>query len=158
MPFKETCRMEGRVRMLADYDTGNWNVSQLCERYGVCRDTFYEWRKRRADGETGWFTDRSHAVLHCPHATNQEVVDAIIALRRRFPYLGPRKLLWKLERQAPGTCWPAASTIGDILKRAGLIAPVRRRRPPLDQARAMMAVVAANDEWAADFKGWFRTR
>jgi len=158
MPFKETCRMEERVRMLADYDTGNWSVLELCRRYGVCRDTFYEWRKRRDDGDAGWFADRSHAVAHCPHATDGALVEAIVALRRRFAHLGPRKLLWMLERQAPTTCWPAASTIGDILKRAGLIAPVKRRRRPLDQARSMTPVAAANEEWAADFKGWFRTR
>jgi transposase InsO family protein len=157
MPFKETCRMEERVRMLADYDTGNWSVLELCRRYGVCRDTFYEWRKRRGGGDATWFADRWHGVAHCPHATDGARVEAIVALRRRFPHLGPRKLLWMLERQAPATCWPAASTIGDILKRAGLIAPVKRRRRPLDQARSMTPVAAANDEWAADFKGWFRT-
>jgi len=158
MPFKETCRMEERVRMLADYDTGNWSVSELCRRYEVCRDTFYEWRKRRDGGDAGWFADRSHAVVHCPHATEAVVVEAIVALRRRFPHLGPRKLLWMLERRAPATCWPAASTIGDILKRAGLIGSVKRRRRPLDQARSTMPVAGANDEWATDFKGWFRTR
>jgi transposase InsO family protein len=150
--------MEERIRMLADYDTGNWSVTELCRRYGVCRDTFYEWRKRREGGETAWFIDRSHAVQHCPHSTDEALIEAIVILRRRFRHLGPRKLRWTLERQAPAAGWPAASTIGDILKRAGLIAPVRRRRPPLDQARVMVPVVAANDEWAADFKGWFRTR
>jgi transposase InsO family protein len=63
-----------------------------------------------------------------------------------------------LERRAPETCWPAASTIGDILKRAGLITPVKRRRRVLDPRPSVTAVAAANDEWAADFKGWFRTR
>ena len=73
-----------------------------------------------------------------------------------LPHLGPRKLRVVLERQAPETCWPAASTIGDILQRAGLITPVKRRRPALDGRRSVTAVTAANDEWAADFKGWFR--
>ena len=50
MPFTETCRMEERIRMLSDYETGNWSVTELCRRYGVCRDTFYEWRKRRDSG------------------------------------------------------------------------------------------------------------
>ena len=27
MPFKETGRVEERVRMLSDYETGNWSVS-----------------------------------------------------------------------------------------------------------------------------------
>ena len=81
-----------------------------------------------------------------------------MTLRRRFPHLGPRKLLVLLERRAPDTDWPAASTIGDILKRAGLVENVRRRRRAIDQPRREIAVDAPNQEWAADFKGWFRTR
>lgn len=158
MPFTETCRMEERIRMLSDYNTGNWSVTDLCRRYGVCRDTFYEWRKRRASGEPDWFMDHSHVPLHCPQQTDPGVADAIVALRRRFPHLGPRKLLAILERQAPATRWPVASTIGDILKRAGLITPVKRRRRAIDQRRPASAVAASNDEWAVDFKGWFRTR
>jgi len=69
MPFKETCRMEERVRMLLEYDTGNWSVSDLCRRYDVCRDTFYAWRERREREAAEWFMDRSHAPLHCPHRT-----------------------------------------------------------------------------------------
>lgn len=157
MPFTETCRMQERVRMLAEYDTGNWSVSELCRRYGVCRDTFYAWRSRRAGGAADWFVDRSHAPLRCPQRTAEGLKQEIVALRRRFPYLGARKLLAKLQRQAPEIVWPAASTMGDILKRAGLIAPVKRRRRPLGQERPFAAVREANAEWSADFKGWFRT-
>jgi transposase-like protein len=89
MPFTETCRMEERIRMLSDYETGNWSVSELCRRYGVCGDTFYEWRRRRGSGEENWFLDRSHAPLSCPHRTDVAVAEAITSLRRRFPYLGP---------------------------------------------------------------------
>jgi hypothetical protein len=86
------------------------------------------------------------------------IEEAIIAARRRFPHLGPRKLLWMLERRDRETNWPAASTIGDILKRAGLVEKARCRRPALDPPRVVVAARAANEEWAADFKGWFRTR
>jgi transposase InsO family protein len=158
MPFKETCRMEERIRMLSEYDTGNWSISDLCRRYGICRDTFYEWRKRREGHTAEWFMDHSHAPLHCPHRTEASISEAVISLRRRFPHLGPRKLRVVLGDQAPETCWPAASTIGDILKRVGLITPAKRRRRALDGRRSVTAVTAANDEWAADFKGWFRTR
>ena len=158
MPFGETCRMEERIRMLLDHDSGNWSVSELCRRYGICRDTFYEWRERRASGAQDWFLDRSHAPSHCPHATADDLKQAIIKLRRRFPEFGPRKLLAKLQRETPETCWPAAATIGDILKRANLIEPVKRKRRALDQQQPFSRVAAANDEWAADFKGWFRTR
>jgi hypothetical protein len=45
-PTSKKC-MEQRIRMLLEHDTGNWSVSELCRRYGVCRDTFYEWRRGR---------------------------------------------------------------------------------------------------------------
>lgn len=157
MPFNETCRMEERVRMLSDYDSGNWSVSELCRRYGVCRDTFYAWRSRRDSGVSDWFVDRSHAPQHCPHRTAEGLKEEIVAMRQRFPDLRPRKLLAKLSRQAPEIVWPAASTIGDILKGAGLVSPVKRRRRPIDQRRPYAAVTAVNDEWSTDFKGWFRT-
>ena len=158
MPFRETCRMEERILMLSDYETGNWSVSELCRRYGVCRDTFYEWRERRASGEESWFVPRSHAALHCPHRTAAKAVDEIVKMRKQFPYLGPRKLLVKLEDKLPGTSWPAASTIGDILKRTDLIKEVKRRRKAIDPGEQPFAEVeAANDEWSVDFKGWFRT-
>src|SRR5450631_576459 len=130
MPFRETGRMEERIRMFLDYDSGNWSVSELCRRYGVCRDTFYEWRGRRASGDTMWFMERSHAPLQCWQTTDGAIAAKVIAARRRFPHLGPRKLLAVLDRQAPEISWPAASTIGTILKRAGLIEPVKRRRRP----------------------------
>jgi len=157
MPFWETCRVEERIRMLTEYDTGNWSVSELCRRYGVCRDTFYVWQERRERGEAGWFLERSHAPLHCPQRSDPALAAAIVSARRRFPHLGPRKLLVVLQRQAPERAWPAASTVGDILKKAGLIAPVKRRRRALDQRRPVTGVAAANEEWSADFKGWFRT-
>jgi transposase InsO family protein len=158
MPFEETCRMEQRIRMLSEYETRNWSVSELCRRYGICRATFYEWRDRKASGDPEWFKDRSHAPLHCHQTTAAAIAEQVIAARRRFPYLGPRKLLAVLEREAPEIAWPAASTMGEILKRAGLVASIKRRRRPLDQQRPCTPATSANDEWAVDFKGWFRTR
>ena len=92
MPFLETCQMEQRISMLRDYDLGLWGVAELCGRYGVCRDTFYAWRARRDGGAEDWFAERSHATARCGHRTPVAVVDAVVALRRRFPHFGPRKL------------------------------------------------------------------
>ena len=158
MPFKETSRMEERVRMLLEHESGNWSVSELCRRHRVCRDTFYEWRKRKRSGDAEWFVDRSHAPLQCWQTTDEAIAAKVIAARRRFPYLGPRKLLAILDREAPEIAWPAASTMGTILKRAGLVTPVKRRRRPLDQQRPCTPAREPNDEWSTDFKGWFRTR
>lgn len=157
MPFLETSRMESRIQMLSDYDTGLWSVSELCCRYGVSRDTFYFWRDRRERGSPTWFEDRSHAPLRCPWRIGEREQAAIIELRGKCPRWGARKLRGKLQELWPDRTWPAASTIGDLLKREGLVEPMRRRRRPLDQQRPFAAVEASNDEWSCDFKGWFRT-
>ena len=117
MPFRETGRMEERIRMFLEYESGNWSVSEICRRYGVCRDTFYEWRKRKETGDPAWFEDRSHAPLQCWQTTGGAIAEKVIAMRRRFPYLGPRKILAVLERDAqaaPSAARPAAPLhVGD---------------------------------------------
>jgi transposase InsO family protein len=150
--------MEERISMLADYDTGAFSVAALSARYGVSRDTFYFWLARRQSGAGDWFAERSHAPLVCPHATAASVVEVVVALRRRFVHFGPKKIRAYLQRERPEGDWPASSTIGDILSRAGLIEPSRRRQRPLVQQEIAAPALAANAEWSVDFKGWFRTR
>lgn len=158
MPFKEVCRMEQRVLMLADYDTGVFGVSELCGRYGVSRDVFYEWKRRRESGEVAdWFVDRSHAPHSCPHRTPAALVAEIVAVRRRFTHFGPKKVRAWLRREYPERPWPAASTIGDILGKAGLVDSRPRRRRRIVQPPGGVVAQAPNDEWAIDFKGWVRT-
>ncbi len=159
MPFREMGRLEQRVAMLMDYDTGGFSVSALCARYRVSRETFYVWLDRREAGGAAWFADRSHAPLSCPHRTGDAVAEAVVAMKRRFPRFGPKKVLARLRREAPDGAWPAASTIGDILKRAGLVEARSSHRRRLEQAAEACAwPVRPNAEWACDFKGWFRTR
>lgn len=158
MPFEEICRVEQRVRMLADYDTGAFTVTELSARYGVRRDVVYKWKARRDSGAPDWFMDRSHAPKSCPHRTPPELVAAIVVTRLRFPHFGPKKIRAHLLREQPGPAWPAASTMGDILEQAGLVESRPRRRRPITQPSATTAAQAPNDEWAVDFKGWVRTR
>lgn len=158
MPFRESSRLEERVAMMADYDTGSFTVSELCREYEVSRPTFYGLLKRRASGDARWFVERSHAPLSCPHRTPEAVCAQVLEIKRRFPRFGPKKVRARLLRDAPQGVWPAASTIGDILKRAGLVEGRERRRRAVELERLETAAPAPNDEWACDFKGWFRTR
>jgi transposase InsO family protein len=158
MPFRELGRVEQRVAMLGDYDTGVFSVSELCRQYGVSRETFYVWRDRRAAGAEDWFVDRSHAPRACPHRTAEAAVEAVVAVKRRFPRFGPKKVKAWLERTRPDERWPAASTVGDILQRAGLVEPRSGRRRAMALGEVRTAALEPNAEWACDFKGWFRTR
>src|SRR5579871_4625216 len=78
-------------------------------------------------------------------------------LRRAHMKWGPRKLKATLAKQRPRQPWPAASTIGVMIAREGLVVArqQRRRVPPYTQPLA--AADAPNRVWCADFKGWFRT-
>jgi transposase InsO family protein len=158
MPFKETCRLEERIAMFRDYDTGAFTVGELVARYGVSRETFYVWRRRRESGDECWFEERSRAPGRCPHATSAAQVAAIVAMRKRYPRFGAKKIGAKLLEKRPGTPWPATSTIGDIMKRKGLIATQDRRRKSMAQGEIVAGAAAPNEEWSIDFKGWFRTR
>src|SRR3974390_44185 len=118
MPFKESSPMEERIALLKAYDTGAFTVTELCVHYGISRETFYEWQRRRTSGDDRWFEDRSHATKSCPHRTPAEIVHAVIAIRqrhRRRPF-GPKKIRAQLVREPPEIEWPATSTIGDTLK------------------------------------------
>ncbi len=61
-----------------------------------------------------------------------------------------------MERR-PRETWPAASTMGDLLRRAGVSQPRRRTRYVVPLTQPLAAAQAPNDVWTADFKGWFRT-
>ena len=158
MPFKETCPVEERIAMFRDYDTRAFSVSELVARHGVSRETFYVWQRRRESGDPRWFEERSRAPSSRPHTTSVVDADAIIGVRRRFPHFGPKKIKAWLADKQPKIDWPAASTIGDILKQAGQVEARRRRRPAVAQGEIVHPARAPNEEWAIDFKGWFRTR
>ena len=91
MPFKETCAMEERIAMFREYDSGAFGVSDLARRYGISRETFYQWKRRRESSDTDWFRDRPSLPGPCSHQTEAWIADAVKAMKRRFPSFGPKK-------------------------------------------------------------------
>lgn len=129
-----------------------------CERFGVSRQSGYDWlEKVRLGGFEGLET-KSSAPHECPHATSDEIAELVIAARKMHPTWGPRKLGPWLLGKKPDVKLPAASTMGGILKRAGLVSPRKRRKRTPRYSEPFVAVEAPNDVWTADFKGQFHTR
>ena len=159
MPWRETSPMDQRVGFINDYLRSHWSMTELCARYGVSRKTGYKWIDRfKAEGFHG-LADRSRRPHHSPRATRSDVVEALIAAKRRHTDRGAKKLLPPLARERPDWPWPAVSTANLILKRHGLTNPQsrrRRRQPPPLCSRTEST--GPNDVWTADFKGEFRTR
>nr|WP_237578296.1 integrase core domain-containing protein [Leptospira mayottensis] len=59
------------------------------------------------------------------------------------------------EKYPRAKSWPAPSTIGDILKRKGLVRKIRRRKKTPESLFPFSDVKSPNDVWCADFKGHF---
>lgn len=157
MPWKATSVMQARVQFISDWLRGDEPVTVLCERYGISRETGYQWKRRfELEGAAG-LQDRSRAPHRHGRATPADLVVELIEARRRKPYWGPRKLLALVSKAHPDWRWPSPSTVADILRREGLSAPRRRRRRALTVEQPFLDVAQPNDAWCIDFKGWFRT-
>jgi len=155
MPWVRTDVMSERVKFIAAYLEGEGSFSELCDDFEISRKTGYKWVQRYHAHGVGALVDRSRAPQMHPNAVPQTLVEAIVAFRRRHPRWGPRKLRVILSRAHPGSALPAASTIGVILKRHGLVRPRRRIRRSTPYAERLHAYAAPNAVWCADFKGHF---
>jgi transposase InsO family protein len=123
------------------------NVSALCRRYGVSRQTGYKWLKRAVNGEVD-FEDRSRRPLSSPKRIPIELESHVLAIRDRYPFYGGRKIRRYLLREGVERA-PAASTITAVLRRNGLLAPERRTKREWQRFEED----APNGLWQMDFKG-----
>ena len=150
-------KMYERIRFIGAYYEGLYSMTELCERFGMCRQDGYKWLKRyQAEGVEG-LANRSHAPRRCPHKIHPEVAQALVDLRRKHPRWGPITLLGRLATLRPDLHLPAASTVGDLLAREGMIQPRRRRARPGQSHGGKLSTSRPNEVWTADYKGQFRT-
>jgi putative transposase len=157
MPWDERTEMDDRTIFIGACLLKTAAFSVLCARHGISRKTGYKWLDRyRAEGALG--LEARPPVRHTlAHAIPPAIGERVLTLRRERPTWGPRKLLACLAMDDPATAWPAASTVGDLLRREGLSKPRRRRTHASGAKPALIEPLAPNESWAIDFKGWFRT-
>ena len=115
--------MEERKAFMLAYERGEVSFSALCRQFNISRPTGYKWLERfQQQGEAG-LHDQSRAPLHPARGTPRFIQDRILELRQAHPSWGPKKLLAWLCRKEPRIAWPAASTVGELLRREGLAHP-----------------------------------
>jgi putative transposase len=145
--------MDERVRLIALWNEGQMTVSQLARTFEISRKTVYKWLERYEKGGVEGLAERVAVAHHHPHATPDALVSALLELRKERPTWGPKKLRARLAQL--GMAVPAASTVGQLLKKHGLIRPRRRRAYPPRMPSQLAETTRPNDTWCVDFKGHF---
>ena len=157
MPWKVSSVVDQRLQFLSSYQREEMSVTDLCHEFGISRPTAYRWINRYKEVGPEGLLDLSRRPHSCSHATPDAVVNAILSLRAKYPSWGARKLKARLEKIEPSVSWPAASTFGSILSRAGLTSPTKKKRRTTPYSEPFSEVTAPNQLWCMDFKGYFMT-
>ena len=142
--------MDERIRFVLECEQQMHTMTDLCRAYGISRETGYVWWRRYQQGGVAAVQELDRAPARRPNQTAEAVAKAIVALRRAHMRWGPRKLKWVLERN--GQPWPAASTMGAILAREGLVLARKKRRRVPPYSEPFVAATAPNRVWCADLR------
>jgi transposase InsO family protein len=158
MPWKVSGVVEKRRLLVEQWSSQEWTMTELCVRHGISRQAGYNTLARyQREGWKGMET-RSRAPHGHPNQMSAETEQQIVELRHQHMRWGPRKLKVVLARQHPDVNWPAASTMGELLRREGLVIARRKRRRIDPYTTPFASANEPNRVWCGDFKGWSRTQ
>lgn len=153
MSWKTSSVTEEKLRFVFEYQRDEQTMVDLCRRFGVSRETGYTWLRRyRLHGIAG-LVELNRAPRRHTNQTGAEIEAAVLELREAHMRWGPRKLKRVLERDRPGRGWSATSTIGEIVKRAGLVIPRKKRRCSITHER----IQAGHPEQSGRYERMHRT-
>ncbi len=148
MGWREVSVADQRQEFVMLASLAGANISTLCERFGISRQTGHLWLRRFAAGERA-FEGRSRRPLCSPRRLAAELEARILSVRDVHPAWGARKIAAVLRRS--GIAPPAASTVHAVLSRHDRIAPDSPGR-----AYGTFERNAPNALWQMDFKGRVR--
>lgn len=157
MPWEGVTVSEQRLRFIEDYLLNYYTITDLAQRFSISRKTAHKWINRYLEQGPAGLEEQSRRPHICPWQTDPTVAARIVAVRKKHPGWGPKKILDVIGRREPGIDLPAISTASKILSEAGLVKPRRRYRrahPGCPQTKA----ARPNDIWPADYKGQFRLK
>ena len=155
MPWKETCVMDQRIKFIADWLSGNYSKRALCDAYEISRPTGDKWIQRYQQAGAGGLQARPCHPHRHPNQTPTHLAQQIVEMKLAHQSWGPKKVMDRLRVLQPANTWPADSTAGEILKRAGLVKPRKRRRRVAPYSEPFGECAESNHTWSADFKGDF---
>jgi putative transposase len=157
MPWKDVKPMDEKILFIADYLRQVDSFSQLCGRFGISRKTGYKWIERYEQHGAEALEDRSRKRHTQATQTPYAIQQAILQLRAQRDTPGPKKIQAMLARTYPDQEVPSATTIYNILKRAGKIETRRRASRVAAYPGPLQCAATPNELWSADYKGQFKT-
>jgi putative transposase len=156
MPWRSKTNVDIRKEAVKRVKAGE-TVAGVARDCGVSRKTLYKFieREKRLEG----LQDRSRAPMRQWKKTDIEIERVILRLRRTYGW-GAKKILVIAQRKYPQMKFPARSTIEQIFRRHGLIAPTRKRvvGAEITPASKLTPALGPNDVWTIDYKGHFKTQ
>jgi transposase InsO family protein len=124
--------------------------AEVARRYGVSRQSVYNWLGKYRTGGLAALADHSHRPCSQPRQIDADVEAAICRLRGAHPRWGPRRLGYELGRAGISPV-PSRSTVYRVLVRHGLVPARKRKRRRQDYKRWQRE--APMELWQLDVTG-----
>jgi transposase InsO family protein len=152
MAWRELSVVEQREEFVRLAMMPGANISELCRRFGISRDTGHRTLKRHAAQGQAGLSDRSRRPHASPSRTVPSTEAEILRIRSEHNNAwGARKIARVMERSGFADV-PALSTITEVLRRHGKLGErASRHRGPFIRFERE----APNELWQMDFKGHF---
>lgn len=132
------------------------SVRDVARAHAISKSWIYELIGRYKQGGYEALEPRSRRPRSCKHATSDEVVQAILALRERLAGeghdCGPATIAYHLSLEIEPERVPSLSTIWRILRHHGLISPEPQKKPRSSLIRFQAEL--PNEMWQTDVTHW----
>lgn len=158
MPWTITNTMDLKVQMIGDWQLKHLSITDLSHKYGLTRRTVYKWLERYEKQGIDGLKELKRTPLHSPHQTKDDIVELIVTEKLKNRHRGPKKVYSQLKKHYPHIDFPAPSTMGEWLKKRGLVDTRKKRLRVPPYTEPFQTCHAPNAVWSADYKGQFYTR
>src|SRR3989338_2454394 len=155
MPWKIISAMDQKIQLIADWQSQDFSLTDLSQKYGISRPTVYKLIKRYRQLGIEGLKEQSRTPKNCPHRTPKDILNLIIQKKLKNRKRVPRKIRAQLKRQYPELDFPAISTISYWLKKEGLVEERKKRRHVPPYTQPFRECQTPNDVWSIDYKEQF---
>lgn len=150
MPWEKVTEMSLKLEFIQFALNQTEPFTTLCKRFKISTKTGYKLLNRYHEFGQAGLQEQSRRPLSSPNKTTERIEEKILAVRKKKPYWGGRKIRAYLANLGQPSL-PATSTITDILNRHGLI----KDNDKPSKAFERFEHSQPNDLWQIDFKGHF---